>query len=161
MKSRRGISLIELLLVMSAASVVLTMSATLIHRLMHAQSKASSLVDVERTALRLSEAFRSDVHRALRVGEFSAESVLVRLQMPGNQTIEYRSEPQAVRRVVSQGSETMARELFAFSATIKSEVRVSNSRLVTLLARPISDMLLDDRQPELLHVEAMLNRDTR
>lgn len=60
---RRGVSLIELLVVMSAATVILTLSTGLIHRIMHAQSKARGLAEIERTTLRLGNRFRRDVHR--------------------------------------------------------------------------------------------------
>ena len=48
-RHRRGVSLVELLVVMSAATVILTLSTGLIHRIMHAQSKARVLADMERT----------------------------------------------------------------------------------------------------------------
>jgi len=170
MKVRRGISLIELLLVMSAASVVLTLSASLIHRLLHAQTTAASIADVERSALRLGEAFRRDVHQATRVSVGSTDDLLFGLEMPDDQTIEYRSQPTAVQRIVSKGKGVVARELFAFPITFRAECSANESRLVTLSVRSVPDGNVNERRREaaddlfidwILHTEAMLNRDSR
>jgi hypothetical protein len=64
MPIRRGISLVELMLTLSACCVILTMSAALIHRALHAQSKSRRFFDGERNAQRLGESFRRDVHAA-------------------------------------------------------------------------------------------------
>jgi hypothetical protein len=44
MKRRWAISLVELLLTLSACTVILTLSAGLIHRIMHVQSKARAVI---------------------------------------------------------------------------------------------------------------------
>jgi hypothetical protein len=135
MKSRRGASLVELLMVMSAATVVLTMSASLIHRIMHAQSKARAFADVERTSLRLANAFRRDVNEATAANLTEAdlgERIFLRLALPENQTIEYGRREANIVRVLTDGSPSVAREEFVFPAGIELEIRREGSRLIVL-----------------------------
>src|SRR5206468_8588477 len=101
MKIRRGASLVELLVVMSACTSILTTSVVLVHRVMHVQSKARSSLAAQRSALRLSEQFRRDVdqtHDAL-ANDLPAEVVL-QLQLPEKQTVEYRYLAGVVRRTL-------------------------------------------------------------
>lgn len=172
MKTRRGVSLVELLLVMSAATVILTMSAGLIHRIMHAQSKARSFVDVERTSLRLANVFRRDVHQAIdaTAGDSDAgEGLFLRLKLPENQTIEYRRQPGAVLRLLLEDSRNVSREEFTFPPGIELTIRKDQPRLVVLSihSRP-GEMPTDDGRsepnayaiPVNLQVQAALSRDT-
>jgi type II secretory pathway component PulJ len=132
--TRRGASLVELIAVMSACSVILTMSAGLIHRAMLAQSQTRSFFDVERSALRLSGQFRRDVHRANAVPENAAmeEGTFLRLQLPDHETVEYRRLAHRVLRVLSHNGQTVSREEFPFSTAIDVAVReeASPRRLV-------------------------------
>ena len=141
MKSRRGASLVELLMVMSAGTVVLTMSAGLIHRVMHAQSRARAVADAERTSLRLANAFRRDVHEATgaELPEADAgERVFLRLTLPDNQTIEYGRRESNIVRVLFEGNRSVAREEFAFPAGIELAVRREEPRqiVLTIQSRP-------------------------
>ena len=141
MKSRRGASLVELLMVMSAGTVVLTMSAGLIHRAMHAQSRARAFADVELTSVRLANAFRRDAHEATgaELAEADAgERVFLRLTLPDNQTIEYGRREANVLRVLFEGSRSVAREEFAFPAGIELAIRREETRLIvlTIQSRP-------------------------
>jgi len=172
MKSRRGASLVELLVVMSAATVVLTMSASLIHRIMHAQSKARALSDVERTSLRLANAFRQDVHQATSavLGESNLdEQTFLRLALPESHTIEYGRQNANVVRILLEGGRTVAREEFAFPAGIELAIRKDGPRLIvlTMHSRPGEMPAADGRieasafaVPVNLQVQAALNRAT-
>lgn len=171
MKNRRGVSLVELLLVMSAATVILTMSAGLIHRIMHAQSKARSFVDVERSSLRLANTLRCDVHQATAASAGDAdldEGVFLHLRLPENQTIEYHCQQGAVQRVLLEAGKTVSRDEFVFPPGIELAIRKSDPCVVilTLNSRP-GEMPTDDGRsepnaysvPVSLQVEAALSRD--
>lgn len=132
---RRGVSLIELLVVMSAATVILTLSTGLIHRIMHAQSKARGLADSERTTLRLGDRFRQDVHQATQVTVDKsqlADGSFLRLQLADGSSLEYRREDATIQCVQLDGSRTIAREEFSFSEDFELEVSVENGRVVVL-----------------------------
>src|SRR5688500_18291789 len=108
MRRRHGISLIELLAVLSGCSVVLGLTASLLHQTMRAQSHTRDFFDVERNAQRLARQFRSDVHAAAAdsIDDIDAEGVsdgeLLRLQLPDGQTIRYQRAAEKIIRIASQ-----------------------------------------------------------
>jgi hypothetical protein len=133
--NRRAASLIELLLAMSACTVILTMSVALIHRIMHVQSKTRAIDDGERAALRLSEHFRRDVHAAASAEADSANlagGAVLRLKLSGRRSIEYRHAEGTVVRVLLDGEDTGGREQFSFPGDIELTVRDESPGLVTL-----------------------------
>ncbi|HND56023.1 MAG TPA: hypothetical protein PLV92_26590 [Pirellulaceae bacterium] len=64
MKPRPGATLVELLIVMSACSVVLTTSAVLMHRVFRAHSQSQAFLASQRNGQRFAEQLRRDIHRA-------------------------------------------------------------------------------------------------
>ena len=166
--NRHAVSLIELLLAMSACTVILTMSAALIHRIMHVQSKTRAIVDGERAALRLSEHFRRDLHAATSAETDSASlgaGVVLRLKLSGRQAVEYRRSEGTVLRIVLAGDATGSREQFAFPNDIELTVRDESPGLVTLsITSPPADSPAESRQrepsagPISLQATARLNR---
>lgn len=137
---RRGaVSLAELLVVASTCTVVLTMSAQLIQRTMKSQSRAATVLGVERNALRLAQQFRHDVHRAAeaKIDTIGFEDgVFLQLQLSGDTSVEYRRRDGAIERVLSRADESTAREEFAFDPAIELSLREEESpqRLVLSLA---------------------------
>ena len=132
---RRGVSLVELLVVMSAATVILTLSTGLIHRVMHAQTKARHLADLERTTLRLGNELRSDVHLATTATVQSAlggNGTFIRLQLVDGNVLEYRRDEMTVRRVQLQDGRVVAHDEFAFGETFELDANVEKDRLVVV-----------------------------
>jgi len=168
MSVRRGISLLELLLTMSACTVILTMSVALIHRAMHAQSKARTFSDVERSALRLSESFRRDVHAASSAAtdeDAGGADVFLRLQLPGGQSVDYRQAAGRVQRLWYVDGSVRAREAFVFSDQTRLMAQKESPRLVILSivpqvdpAGPADRPLAAYTMPAILRVEAVLGR---
>jgi hypothetical protein len=135
MNRRRAVSLVELLLAMSACTAILTMSAALIHRVLFVHSKVRTIVDGERAALRLSEQFRRDVHaaQAAEKGDANgAAGMVLRLKVAGGQSIEYRRSEGTVLRVVLEGDAIRGREQFEFPSEIELAIRDESPGLVTL-----------------------------
>jgi hypothetical protein len=169
---RNGISLAELVVVMSAATVILTISASLLHRIMLAHSVARAFTDVERTSLRLANTFRSDVHQAISattIEPLPAEGPCLRLQLPSNQRLEYRREDGAILRLLLDGERTIAREMFDFRQEIEVASQKDGPRLLTLSinsrqpgATSEDSSLLSHAHavPVRLRVEAVLHRDS-
>jgi len=143
MRARRAVSLLELMLAMSACALILTTSAALIHRVMRAQSKTRSFFDVERSSLRLSGYFRRDVHQASEAETEGADlgaEVFLRLRLPHKQTAEYRHVKGSVLRILSEGDKVLSREEFAFPSDIELAIRQDDSpRMITLTitAQPV------------------------
>ena len=121
MKTRHAVSLVELLVVMSACSIILTMSAGLVHRAMHAQSATHAFFDGERSALRLSEQFRDDVHQAATAtveAPARNDGVFLRLRLAGDQAIEYRQADSIVERILTQRGSRVSRDPIRLSAAV-------------------------------------------
>jgi hypothetical protein len=166
MTKRRGISLVELLHTLSACCMILTLSAGLIHRAMHAQSRARHIVDAERSAWRLSHSFRRDVHDTAKatIGEPSGE-LLVRLELSGGSTVEYRQASGRVERVREASGGVQSRESFIFPAEASIAATQPSDRLLSLsVETPLPMNPTADTTPALfatpvtLHVQAALGR---
>lgn len=167
---RRAISLIELLVVMSAASVILSLSAGLIHRVMHAETKTRSVSAIERTSLRLANVFRCDVHNARQArAEPSGlpQGVFVQLETSPGERVEYRREEQTIHRISLDGDQIIARELFVFPTEFEIVVQIEPAPLVVLTVTSPDKKRHSDNQdsvrlaqspPIQLQVTAALNR---
>ena len=167
MSVRRGISLVELMLTLSACTVILTMSAGLIHRAMHAQSKSRMFFDGERSALRLAESFRRDVHDANSIAtrETGGGDLLLRLQLAKEQSVEYRQAAGRVERLWHVDGIVRAREAFVFPAETRLMTETEGPRLITLSIAPPADATGPVERPLLpytvrvcLRAEAVLGR---
>jgi len=131
--SRCGVSLIELIVVMSAASVILSLSAGLIHRVMHAETAARSLVNIERTSLRLATILRRDANAATTAITDTAQladGVFLRLESSAGSSIEYRREGQIIHRSGFDRDRIVSREQFAFAAELEVQVTTETSQLI-------------------------------
>lgn len=133
MRSRRGISLIELLAVLSGCSVALGLTASLLHQTMRAQSHTRDFFDVERNAQRLARQFRSDVHAAAAdsIDDIDAEGAsdgeLLRLRLHDGQTISYQRAAEKIIRIVSQTDAPTAREEYVLSELMEIDMREADS----------------------------------
>jgi hypothetical protein len=118
MTHRRAISLAELLVVLSASTIIMTTSVSLLHRTMHSQSATRVFVDSERSALRLSEQFRRDVHDSLSatIDEKSdGARPTLRLKCADGLTIQYQPfQDDSLVRTTSQLGHPPTRDQFTF-----------------------------------------------
>lgn len=174
MRTRRGISMVELLAVLSGCSVILTTSGMLIHRAMHAQSQTRHYFDVERAAWRLSDQFRRDVHQALSAtsGEAEAdENVLLQLDLGDGESISYQRSKERVTRILSRNSRVAVTEdyLLTFDMEVKVSEESSPTGYVLTVEGNVRESSPGVRRrpasireaPLSLRVEAVLNRDRR
>lgn len=170
--SRRGVSLTELLLLMSAHTAILSMCAVLLHSVMRVGIDARSFVDAERTSGRLSRQFRQDVHQASAAvvgGSTLKSSVFLQLRISNDETVEYSQVNGKISRTVLQSGKARACEEFAFEPSCKLMVRQIESpkRLVLSITSPALESTMDQAEqlksykavPVGLNVEASVNRD--
>ena len=133
---RPGVSLVELIVLMSAASVILSLSAGLIHRMMHAESRARSVAAVERTSLRLAEALRRDIHAASSAVTDPSQltdGAFLRLESAEKGRIDYRLEDLTIHRLQLDAEQIVAREQFLFPTDIELKILPEGSRLLVLI----------------------------
>jgi hypothetical protein len=173
-RSRRGVSLTELLVVMSASTVVLTLSSALVCRVMRVQVESRSHADAERDSLRLSEQFRRDAHLAEAAVTNRAElggDGFVRLQLADGQQVDYSLKNGVVRRSLSAGGKRVARDEFKFPAGCEVSVRQDGtpSKLTLALTSKSFEIRHSSEKhafevpsyPVSLQVESILGRDLR
>jgi hypothetical protein len=173
-RSRRAASLIELLVVMSACTVVLTLTGELLCRVMRIQIDSRAHVDVERNSLRLAEQFRRDVHHAQAAvtgQDELGDDVLLQLRFPGGRQAEYSRHSGTVLRRVSGNGSQVSREEFVFPATCDLVIQEAGAppRLtLTITVGPNEARAGDNKPlaralaiPVSLQVESTLGRDLR
>lgn len=158
MKRRRGISLVELIVVMSGCAVLLSLSAAFLQRVMLAQVRSRADADLQRTLLRLDQMVRSDIHSATAAELDAAmldKDALLRLELPDATAIEYRRQESSLLRVQLAGSEIKSREIFAFPRNIDPKVTRPQPRLLVLAIE--ADDELDVEAPAIhVRIEAAL-----
>jgi hypothetical protein len=171
---RRAVSMIELLIVMSACTIVLTLSSALVVRAMRTHAHSRANCDAERNALRLSSQFRRDVHAAQSaVADSNAQrgDSFLSMQFPEDQQVEYSIVGGTVLRLMSLDGKSTAREEFAFPAGSELTIRELESPrriALTMVNQPTFDKLSEGiphpialGAPLSLHVEANLGLDIR
>jgi type II secretory pathway component PulJ len=146
MRSRRGISLVELIVVMTGCAVLLSLSAAFLQRVMHAQMRSRVDADLQRTLLRLDQSVRNDIHTATAAEIDPAklnEGAILRLELPDAAAIEYRRQESGLLRVQLARGEITSRETFSFPREIEPEITRPQPRLIVLAIRADDDLLVE------------------
>ncbi|BBO35271.1 type II secretion system protein [Lacipirellula parvula] len=126
MRRRQAMTLIELLAVISACSVVLGLAASLLLTTMRSVNDTQRFFTGERNALRLARQFRADMHQADGAKiELAAEDGVetLRLQFPDGQTVDYRQNNDRVLRLASLPDDLTAREEFILGDQLQVEFK--------------------------------------
>ena len=173
-RNRRGISLAEMLVVMTACTVAFSLSGQLLTRVFRIYSQSQDHADVERSALRLSTQFRRDVHQAdTAITETSAgnDGMLFQLSMTDGSQLDYSYRGGTIVRQRTGDGQITAREDFDFPEVLDVMVQrldvPSRLELTITAVRPVADANQEQptarasRNPINVHVEAVLGRDRR
>lgn len=113
-----------MLVVVTLSAVMVGLSATLIHLLLGAEREAHRAVRVNRSVMRLSEAFRADVHAARRVEIPAAEadkSVLLLADAEAGREVRYEIDAHQATRVESEKGQQTHQDSFYFP--LRSRIR--------------------------------------
>ncbi len=120
MTGRRGYSLIELLVVLAAASTVLTVSAVLLHRTMQMAAKTRAFHVEEATAWRLAALLRNDAAGAESIDLSKAEADLsVTIRGASSEPIVYRFSGSRAERTQRLDGGREARDSFELPSVAK------------------------------------------
>lgn len=98
----RGYTLIELVMVLAAASVIASLSATLVHAMLRQQSAASRQLAIGNSLVRIGDRFRNDVNAALKAKVTDQEIVL---SHSDDRSISWRRDGAAMIRTIQVGSD--------------------------------------------------------
>ncbi len=104
MKSRRGFTLVELLIVLSVTTAMLLIGTSVLYLLKQAQVNTRQRLGFERNVTRLARQFREDVHRAGAMERLpktpnSPNVVTWSLAMEGGMAVHYEVQAGSLRRV--------------------------------------------------------------
>jgi hypothetical protein len=168
MRDRRGISLAELLVTMSACTAILSLGAVLLHRAIHLQGRTSDFFVAQRSALRLSDQFRSDVHAARSAETHNLpENTVLRLTLGDEKSVDYQFVDGIVQRSMPGGERSQSREQYLFPA--RCRIAVEEHDLPRRISLTIESQTSDSRKRNLagsdspvhLHIESILGRDAK
>jgi prepilin-type N-terminal cleavage/methylation domain-containing protein len=115
--ARRGVSLVEMLVVITIAAVMVGLAATTMHLLLAAEHEATRSMRFSASVTRLSRAFRDDLHAArdveLPLPEPGKPATLVAAADDGRR-IRYELDANRATRVELDGADETQREMFYF-----------------------------------------------
>jgi type II secretory pathway component PulJ len=136
MKNRKGFSLIELTINLSAASMLMLLAVSAVHSVMTIRTITSGLVEHHKSVARLSLQLRRDVHSA-EVAKVGDENVL-QLQLAHQEMVEYRIVPGAIVRTASgaklEDSDNAGHERFELRESTEVEISLSQDARIVELA---------------------------
>jgi hypothetical protein len=143
--SRQGVSLTELLVLMSSYTLILSLSGMLLGRVMRIEVDSRSFMDAERSCSRLDHQFRNDLHEALSFDIRNAtpgEGEFLILQLPENRTVAYSRSNGNIRRLISRKDKLLSRDEFAFQPSCSVEIRQEESpkRVILAVTSPAPDV---------------------
>lgn len=137
-RSRRGKSLIEMLIIISILSVVLSTTAATLIALFKTDRQIRRDLDQLTTLARLSSRFRTDAHSA----QFCGVDQACTLTLADGRVVRYAQEGYKLRREVLRGQAVEHRDAFVLpdTAVVKFEQPPEHqSKLVRLTIRAKSD----------------------
>jgi hypothetical protein len=125
---------------MSAATVVITTAAALVHRTFTIESRSRAVVADERAALRLARQFRADVHEATSISCPGSDADAPLIEITGIEgRVVYRTTGSGLVRLATSGTAEAARESFSFSRPVTWHA-AADGGLVTLSGTAAADV---------------------
>ncbi|MCU0958749.1 MAG: prepilin-type N-terminal cleavage/methylation domain-containing protein [Pirellulaceae bacterium] len=124
MKSpQRGFTLVELLAVLAVFSVVLGTAVMTLQALLQSGAHARDSMDASIQLTRFTTQLRADTHSALAVtaaaDEHAGSPVVLRVQLPQEQLVEYRIQPDGIGRVARSGGSEDRSEFYRLSPQVE------------------------------------------
>jgi len=117
-ESRRGFTLIEVMVLMTSVAVMLGMSVVVLQLTLRLETDARGRFDRSTLLNRLAERFRADVHGARGVDVDPKQPEALRVESASGRSIEYRTKGAGeVARVESEGDKVVHRETFRVPQT--------------------------------------------
>ncbi len=168
-KARRGYTLIEMLVAITAGIVVMVVAAGMLNTLMRLEQQSHNRFTERAAVTRLADQFRRDAHAALEAAAIApeegkpAEALAWRFTLPDDHRVEYRGDLEGLLRTESVGDRTAAQERYAFATAVRAAVDLDpngNVPMVRLRLEGVSVPGGDAPMPPLL-VEARLAFDHR
>lgn len=167
--ARRGYTLIEMLVAITAGIVVMVVAAGMLNTLMRLEQQSHKRFTERAAVARLADQFRRDAHAALEATPIApeegkpADGLAWRFTLADDHRVEYRSDLEGLLRTKSLGDRTTAEERYAFATSVRAAVDLDstgNVPMVRLRLEGVSVPGGDAPMPPLV-VEARLAFDHR
>jgi prepilin-type N-terminal cleavage/methylation domain-containing protein len=121
--SRRGWTLLELLVVIAVSTVLMGIAVTTLCTLTQAEYNGRGHISRTTTVARLAEQFRRDVRAALRPVAVEGEPKdQWQFALPGDRAVTYHALPGEVERRESLGGKPVRRESYVLPADCSAEI---------------------------------------
>jgi type II secretory pathway pseudopilin PulG len=173
---RRGISLVELVVVMGIATVMLGLAVTTIHMLLRAEWNSTETVWYGTSLARFSRTFRQDVHAATSAGIPTPPpdgKSRLELTLPKQRTVTFRIDGNTITRLEADAGKVRHGDVYHFPP--KSTIRFGRTQEPALvhvvINRPSMPEALAGREDDggkayrpagrVLRIEAAVARDHR
>ena len=153
---RTGKTLIELLVIITLLSAVMSMATTTLAAVFRIKQRLSRESYEEQTISRLASRLRTDAHQAIRC---DAADVCT-LTLEGGETICYTVEPAAIAREVRRAGAVLHRDAFPLPRDASASLTcddASGGKLVRLTIRPRETPGREGPFPRSVTVEAALH----
>lgn len=165
--NRRGVSLVEMMVVIAVTTVITTLGATLIATLMRSEGDGARSLARSTNLARLARDFRRDVRASSDAQFVSAEPEQppeMVLQLAADATVVYRLQDDAVVRLERRDGENVALETYPLPEGERRFDQADDDRLLALVYRRPAAIRSagGSRIPHHdFHIEAALGRDLR
>jgi hypothetical protein len=171
-RPRSGSTLVEMLIVISVASVMLGVSVCTIHVLLEAEHEAARSVRFDTSVARLAQAFRGDMHASRQVELPASEpgKPIVLLATANDRQIRYELDAHLATRIETEGGRQVHREMYYFPqhsrmrfecqpdhTLVLLEIDMQSARMAT---RPLASAA-NEGPIRRFTIEAALGRDNR
>jgi prepilin-type N-terminal cleavage/methylation domain-containing protein len=158
--SRRGHTLVEMIVVMTVGAMLLGIAVSVLHVLMRVEQSGRAHVERHETLARLADQFREDVHAASVKPAADGESVW-RLDLAADRTVRYAAEKGRITREERMGDKTASRESYIMPDDYTAAMApddAKNPSLVGLIVKFKGVLGVKDRE---IRIDAALGKDRR
>lgn len=137
--TRRGVSLIELVITLGVAGVMLTMGIGTLHLLLRTDENLTHSLKRRQTVSQLSDAFRHDVHAAHQMvwvePQNDEETGRLTLKFAADHEVQYTTDDYALVRTETRNQETLQSARFRFLRETEITIDPKKPNSPTLVIR--------------------------
>jgi prepilin-type N-terminal cleavage/methylation domain-containing protein len=146
MKSpQRGFTLVELLAVLAVFSVTLGTAVMTLHALLLSGARARDSMDASIQLTRFAAQLRTDTHTAVAITAVPTENaggnpVVLHVQLPKEQLVEYRLHADGIQRVVRSGTSDVRLEFYRLRPLVERGWQIApvgSSTVASVCLRPL------------------------
>ena len=154
---RRGYSLIEMIVVMTIATVIVGLSAAILHLLLRTERNGRQQMHRSAALARLADQFRSDVHAAAHqpVPDDANPSCWT-FELKAGRNVQYRAQAGQIERVETLGGKIERRESYALPPDAAVAIATPDDT-----KPPVATLMVREPPNREIRIAAVLGKDHR